>query len=211
MTVSGSTGAASQAFISPIYGPAPCAASAEAQLLGGPEESLASFEAGVAPWLGLAGPFTLQVLGVGAGVSAPGRYVVCVYLEGAEGEAAEPGQEGPIAIASAGFTVSPATVSAPTGSASAPRVVPRSHRHGVRRCLVPHLRGRQLASAIRAIAGADCALGGIKKIRLRRLRSGRVLWQSARAGSSLPGGAGVSLAVAVPSPARPRRARRHPA
>jgi hypothetical protein len=211
MTVSGSTGAASQAFISPIYGSAPCAASAEAQLLGSPEESLASFEAGVAPWLGLAGPFTLQVLGVGAGISAPGRYLVCVYLEASEGEAAEPAQERPIAIASASFTVLPALASAPTGTASVPRGLPRGHHRSLRRCVVPHLRGRQLASAIRAIAGADCALGQIKRIRSRRLRSGRVLWQSRRAGSSLPRGAGVSLAVAVASPAGPRRVRRHPA
>ena len=63
MTVSGSTGSASGASIYEIYGPAPCAASVDAQLEASPEENLLTPEAGEAPASGLAGAFTLHARG----------------------------------------------------------------------------------------------------------------------------------------------------
>src|SRR5271166_5254470 len=84
MTVSGSTGSSSPASIYTIYGPAPCAASVDAQLLSSPEESLLSPEADEVPAAGLAGAFAIHARGLGEDLSSPGLYTVCVFMEAPE-------------------------------------------------------------------------------------------------------------------------------
>jgi len=189
LTLSGSTGDTSNAALYPIYGPAPCAATVEAQLQASPEEVLVSPGADELPAFGLDGPFTVRAQGIGQVVSSPGVYTVCVFMEAAaESEVGEPSEEeeGLVATASATFTVLPALTGAPP-----PSVAPRA----VRRCLVPRLRGKRLASAEKAIRRAHCKVGRIRRIRSRHVRRGHVIWQSRRAGGSLPAGAKVRLLV----------------
>jgi len=218
MTVSGSTGAASPASVYEIYGPAPCAASVDAQLVASPDEALISPEAGEVPAFGLAGAFTIHAHGLGEALSGPGLYSVCVFMEAPEepesGEDSE--EEDVIAVASATFSVPPTAAgsSAATttrGAASrcaAPHIrrrrgrtarqaIARGHCSLPRRCFVPHIRGRRLRSAERAIARAHCAVGRIRRAGSMHVRRGRVLWQSRRAGSSLPPGTRVGFVVSA--------------
>jgi hypothetical protein len=189
MTVSGSTGNTADASVYSIYGPAPCAASVEAQLVSNPYESLVSPEAGEVPPLGLAGTFTVHAGGLGEAVSSPGLYTVCVFMEASEEPEAGETSEEPelVAEASATFTA----LAAPGGASSAAT----TGRRAVRRCVVPHLRGRRLRSAEIAIARAHCALGRVRRVGARHARRGRVVWQSRRAGRSLPRGTRVGLVV----------------
>ena len=179
MTVSGSTGAASGASIYEIYGPAPCAASVDAQLEASPEESLLSPEAEEPPASGLAGTFTLRSHGLGEAVSGPGPYSVCVFMEALEEPESEEGseEESVIAVASASFAVLPATAvparatsrrlrrcaTPPSGSAGARGGEVRARCSALPRCIVPHIRGRRLRSAEQAIARAHCAVGRIRR------------------------------------------------
>ncbi len=215
MTVSGSTGDASHASIYEIYGPAPCAASVDAQLEASPEESLLSPEAEEVPASGLAGTFTIRARGVGEAVSAPGLYSVCVFMEALEEPETEEGteEEAVIAVASASFSVLPAAGGGPAATTvrdglrrcAPPPTGRRSRAHrspsggarcsAVPRCVVPHIRGRRLRSAEEAIARAHCAVGEIRRARSGHVRRGRVLWQSRRAGRSLPRGARVGLLI----------------
>jgi subtilisin family serine protease len=64
----------------------------------------------------------------------------------------------------------------------------------VPRCLVPHLVGRKLRAAKRAIRRADCRVGSVRRVH-SRARRGRVIAQRPRAGSSLPRYARVHLKV----------------
>jgi hypothetical protein len=187
MTVSGSTGTASRALIYPIYGPAPCSPTVEAQLEAGPDEVLASPPANELPPLGFAGTFSVQVP-VGQPMGSSGLYTICVFMEAPEdSEAVEPSQEGSlIAVASASFTVLP-TLSPTSPTAVAPG--------GGRKCVVPHVKGKRLGFAEKAIASAHCALGRIRRAASLRVKKGHVIWQSRRPGTSLPAGARVGLVV----------------
>ena len=55
LAVTGSTGTTSHASIYPVYGPAPCAATVEAQLEASPEEFIASLDAEQVPPFGFTG------------------------------------------------------------------------------------------------------------------------------------------------------------
>jgi hypothetical protein len=194
LTVIGSTGLASNAAIYAIYGPAPCAASVEAQLGAGPSEFLASAEAAELPPFGFAGSFAVHVPGIGDGVTSPGEYSVCVFMEApSEPEAVEtPEEDQLIAVASAGFTVLPSL----TGSAPAGVSGRLGHVHpGAPRCIVPHLRGRRLPQAIRSIVRAHCAVGKLRRARSTRIRRGRVVLQSRHVGRQLPRGTKVGLVI----------------
>lgn len=216
MTVSGSTGSASGASIYEIYGPAPCAASVDAQLEASPEENLLTPEAGEAPASGLAGAFTLHARGVGEPLSVPGLYTVCVFMEALEDPEPEEGseEEDVIAVASASFTARPGAAGAPPNrltrgavrtclaprlrgrrSSAAGKAIRGTRCAAAPRCLVPHIRGRRLRSAVRAIARAHCALGRVRRAGSRHVRGGRVLWQSRRAGRSLPTATRIGLVV----------------
>jgi hypothetical protein len=229
MTVSGSTGSASPASIYTTYGPAPCAATVDAQLLMSPEESLLSPEADEVPALGLAGAFSIHAHGLGGDLSSPGLYTVCVFMEAPEEPESEEGseEEDVIAVASATFAVLPATAGSsaaatPHGAVrrcAAPRVRGRRRRSAGKviartrcsvppRCIVPHIRGRRLRSAERAIARAHCAVGGIRMAGSRHVRRGRIVWQSRRAGRSLPTGTRVGFVISAGVSRRSRSTRR---
>lgn len=229
ITVSGSTGTTSHASIYPIYGPAPCAATVDAQLAASPDESLLGPESDEAPAFGFAGPFSVRARGLGEFVGAPGLYTVCVFMEAPEqsepGEGPEEEAEDVIAVASGTFTVLPSSATSPTTitrgaprscstrrgkgrrHTSAEKLIGRSHCSVPPRCVVPHIRGRRLRSAENAIARAHCAVGTVRKVGSRHVRKGRVMWQSRRAGKSLPAGARVGLLVSqgVSRSARPPR------
>lgn len=205
MTVSGSTGATSDAVIYSIYGPAPCAASVEAQLEADPDEVLLSAEPDERPAFGFTGVFTVETQGVGQGVSGPGLYRVCVFMEASEeSETGEPAEEEErlVAVASGSFA-------AVAGSTSPVPVIGA----GGAECFVPHTRGKRLRSAERALGRAHCAVGLVKKSSSRRFKRGRVISQNPRAGSSLGAGAKVNLLVSAgppdaPAPASSSRRRR---
>jgi hypothetical protein len=233
MTVSGSTGAASPASVYEIYGPAPCAASVDAQLVASPDESLLSPEADEVPAFGLTGAFTIRAHGLGEALSSPGLYSVCVFMEAPEepesGEDSE--EENVIAVASATFSVLPTAAGSSTGGAAgattrrrasrcvaahargrrgraARKAIARAHCPRRPRCVVPHIRGRGLKSAERAIARAHCAVGRIRRKGSIRVRRGRVLWQSRRAGSPLPSGTRVGFVISAGVSRRPPAHRR---
>jgi hypothetical protein len=197
MTVSGSTGGASDAVIYPVYGPAPCAATLEAQLAAGPDEVLTRLELNEGTVPGLTGAFAIQVQGIGKAVSSPGQYSVCVFMEAsAEPEAVEALEEEQlIAAASGTFTVLPSLTSmAPT--------INLAGLLGIRpaggiRCVVPRVRGRKLDPARRLLVRAHCAVGRVRRVRSKHVQKGRVISQSRRAGRSLPGGAEVGLLISA--------------
>jgi hypothetical protein len=229
MTVSGSTGTASPASVYEIYGPAPCAASVDAQLVASPDESLISPEAGEVPAFGLAGAFTIHAHGLGEALSGPGLYSVCVFMEAPEepesGEDSE--EENVIAVASATFSVLPGAGGGSAGTATgggasrciaphirgrrgrtARKAIARGHCSRPPRCVVPHIRGRRRRSAEGALARAHCAVGRIRRAGSRRVARGRVLWQSRRAGSSLPSGTRVGFVISAGVGRRPPAHRR---
>ncbi|MBA3717877.1 MAG: PASTA domain-containing protein [Actinobacteria bacterium] len=61
-------------------------------------------------------------------------------------------------------------------------------------CVVPRVKGKQLAAARKAIVAANCRTGSVKKIRSRS-RSGTVLKQSPAPGVQLENGAKVNVTV----------------
>lgn len=65
----------------------------------------------------------------------------------------------------------------------------------VRRCVVPNLRGKALAKAKGAIRSGRCSLGRVRKAFSARVRAGRVISQTPRAGTRLAAGARVNLVV----------------
>ncbi len=188
IVVSGSTGAASDGAVYAIYGPAPCAATVETQLQASPDEVLATAEANEAPPLGFDGSFIVRARGIGSGVSSPGLYTVCVFMEASE-EVEPAEEESLIAVASATFTV----LGPRTGASRA--AAPRRAR--ATRCVVPHLRGRRLNAAKTAIRQAHCALGSIRRTHSRHVRRGRVIWQSRTAGRRLPRSTKVSVLLSM--------------
>ena len=62
-------------------------------------------------------------------------------------------------------------------------------------CKVPRTKGLKLANAQKALRRAHCRVGRIKRVRSRKVRRGRVLSTSPRAGRKLRGGAKVELFV----------------
>ncbi len=229
MSVSGSTGAASGASIYEIYGPAPCEASVDAQLEASPEESLLSPEAEEPAASNLGGTFTVHSHGLGEAVSGPGLYNVCVFMEAPEEPESEDGseEESVIAVASASFLALPASSgSSPVARShgavrgcTAPRIrgqrrrsrgksIARNHCSPPPRCIVPHIRGRRLRSAELAIAAAHCAVGRVRRAGSRHVRRGRVVWQSRRAGRSLPRGTRIGLVISAGASRRPKHGRR---
>jgi hypothetical protein len=197
LTVSGSTGSASRAVIYPIYGPAPCVATVEAQLTASPSEVLTRLEVDEGPSPGLTGAFAIQVQGIGEVASGPGQYTVCVFMEAsAEPEAVEaPEEEQLIAAASGTFTVLPSLTST-SGTINLAEPL-GTRRAGGTRCVVPRVRGRELAPARRLLVRAHCAAGRVRRTRSRHVKRGRVISQSRRAGRSLPDGARVGLLIST--------------
>ena len=77
-----------------------------------------------------------------------------------------------------------------------------SGSHGVR-CVVPRVRrGATLRRVRQLLAAAHCRVGRVRHEATRRVRAGRVVAINARAGQRLPGGAAISVTVAVPEPTR---------
>jgi hypothetical protein len=229
MTVSGSTGAASPASIYEIYGPAPCQSSVDAQLEASPVESLLSPEAEEPAASGLEGTFTVRAHGLGEAVSGPGVYSVCVFMEAPEEPESEDGseEESVIAVASARFVVLAGSTGRSAGAtlpdavrgcvaapikgsqrSSVGEAIARTHCWPPPRCIVPHIRGRRQRSAERAIAAAHCAVGDVRRVGSRHVRRGRVVWQSRRAGRSLPRGTRVGFVVSAGASRGPKHNRR---
>jgi hypothetical protein len=65
----------------------------------------------------------------------------------------------------------------------------------LRPCVVPHLRGRPLASARRAIRHSRCAVGKVRRVRSRTVSAGQVISSTPKAGRHRAHGAKVSLVV----------------
>ena len=65
---------------------------------------------------------------------------------------------------------------------------------GLRKCVVPNLKGRTLKNAKRALATAHCALGKVTKKKSKR-RPGRVLRQSRTPGRPLTGGTKIAVTI----------------
>jgi hypothetical protein len=196
LDVSGSTGGASHAFIYAVYGPVPCAANLEAQLAAGPSEVLTRLEIDEGPSPGLTGAFAIQIQGIGEVASSPGQYTVCVFMEAsAEPEAVEALEEEEqlIAAASGTFTVLPSLTGVFPGGNLA--LLLGIHRAAGTRCVVPRVRGRELAPARRLLLRAHCAVGRVRRARSRHVRRGRVISQNRRAGRALPDHAKVSLLI----------------
>ena len=63
------------------------------------------------------------------------------------------------------------------------------------RCRVPNVRGKTLAAARRSIRRARCTVGKVTRKPSGRVKRGRVISQSLRAGRLLPVGAKVRLIV----------------
>lgn len=62
-------------------------------------------------------------------------------------------------------------------------------------CKVPNVRGKKLAAAKASIKKARCAVGKVARKASKRVKKGRVISQSPRAGSSLPNATKVNLVV----------------
>jgi hypothetical protein len=63
------------------------------------------------------------------------------------------------------------------------------------KCVVPHLKGKKLAAAEKALLTAHCAIGRVKKARSTRVKNGTVISQGQAPGKSVPSGTRVSLVV----------------
>jgi hypothetical protein len=68
---------------------------------------------------------------------------------------------------------------------------------GVRRCVIPRLKGKKLPVARRAIERAQCSIGKVRRVHSSRVKKGRVISQSPPAGRSRSGGTKVSLIVSA--------------
>ncbi|MEK6274902.1 MAG: PASTA domain-containing protein [Actinomycetota bacterium] len=62
-------------------------------------------------------------------------------------------------------------------------------------CKVPNVRGKKLAAAKTSIKKARCTVGKVARKASKRVKKGRVISQSPRAGASVPSGAKVNLVV----------------
>jgi beta-lactam-binding protein with PASTA domain len=63
------------------------------------------------------------------------------------------------------------------------------------RCKVPNVKGKTVAQAKAALKAKRCAAGKIKQAFSAKVRKGRVIGQSRRAGASLPRNTKVNLTV----------------
>jgi hypothetical protein len=63
------------------------------------------------------------------------------------------------------------------------------------RCKVPHIKGMKLAAAGRALRGAHCRVGKVKRVRTPKVARGRVMSTTPRSGRLLPAGAKVELFI----------------
>jgi hypothetical protein len=63
------------------------------------------------------------------------------------------------------------------------------------KCVVPNVKGKKLAAAEKAITGAHCAVGKLKKARSKHVKKGSVISQSPGAGTSLSAGSKVGLVI----------------
>ncbi len=62
-------------------------------------------------------------------------------------------------------------------------------------CVVPKVVGRPLGQAKRAMTGANCALGTVKRARSKRMRAGFIISQQPRPGTKLSIGSRVAVVV----------------
>jgi len=83
------------------------------------------------------------------------------------------------------------TPAAPAGVPPAPSAVPPSPK-----CRVPNLRGRTLRGAKRLLRRAHCRLGTVRRVQSARVRPGRVLKTTPRAGTMRRPGARITVRVA---------------
>ena len=82
------------------------------------------------------------------------------------------------------------------GSASAQSdSTPMVRRATARRCVVPNVKGKALATARRALRRAACGTGRVRRSHSASVRAGRVISQSPRAGAKRAAGAKVRLVV----------------
>jgi PASTA domain len=66
---------------------------------------------------------------------------------------------------------------------------------GLRPCSVPPVRGKKLSAARSAITRAACRVGKVRRVRSMKVKRGRVISQSPKAGKSLPNLGKVNLVV----------------
>lgn len=83
-----------------------------------------------------------------------------------------------------------------TGTTSTPATEDAQPQAAKRQCAVPHLKGRTLVAAKRALRRAGCRVGKVTR-RKSRKRAGTILGQGKRAGKKLARGTRVSLLVAA--------------
>jgi hypothetical protein len=81
-----------------------------------------------------------------------------------------------------------------TAESAPTRVVPRPRAPVRLRCVVPRLRLKTVVAARRALARARCRLGRVRRAH-SRVRRGRIISQSRRAGRRLPVGTRVNVVV----------------
>jgi beta-lactam-binding protein with PASTA domain len=74
----------------------------------------------------------------------------------------------------------------------------------VAQCIVPKLRNLTLGKAKQALAGANCKLGKVTRVRDRRIKRGRVISQQPDAKWRRDAGAKVALKVSLGPPKKKR-------
>jgi serine/threonine-protein kinase len=67
-------------------------------------------------------------------------------------------------------------------------------------CVVPNVKGKQLAQAQNAIRKASCAVGPTSTAKSTTVKAGYVISTSPAAGATLPAGAAVSITVSIGNP-----------
>jgi PASTA domain-containing protein len=64
-----------------------------------------------------------------------------------------------------------------------------------KKCVVPHIKGKKLAAAEKALLVARCKVGSVRKAGSKKVKKGLVISQSQSAGRSLASGARINLIV----------------
>jgi PASTA domain len=191
--VKGTTGTSVEDKLDGAYGPDACQATFAEQLAHESfEEMLTGPDANEVPLRYFTGPFAVKITGLGEPLGrftnpGPGHYRICLWL------IEFLGGESTVATATATFTAVAAAATpteTPAATTTAPTVTPT-----VKHCLVHSLKGKTLAAAKQALVAAGCAVGRIRRTRSHRVRKGRVISQSSKAGLSLKPGTKISLTV----------------
>lgn len=135
-----------------------------------------------------------QVLSVPAGGSTSLSYIYSVGYSVADvtslAQAAEARLQPPAVTTTSAGSGATVQAAAPVIIYQSPPATPPPAR-----CKVPRLKGMKLAKAERALRQAHCRVGKIKRVKSRKVRSGRVISTSPPAGRRRPPGAKVELFV----------------